>query len=349
MPKYFYLLAYIIPVSTLVSIISSSYMTYTAAIVAFIILPSLEFILPLTTYNFSEKEEKKALNSKFYDFLVYSMVPVQYGLVLAFCYSLATRDLNPAETFGLIFSMGISCGVIGINVGHELGHRIKKSEQLMAKLLLATSWYSHFFVEHNKGHHRHVATPNDPASAIIGQNVYHFWFKSVTGSFISALNFEKKRLRNDTGFIFLKNDVYKWKMVELALTIIIGIVFGFKVALCFLGAALIGALLLECVNYIEHYGLRRKQLENGRYEKVTPFHSWNSDHPIGRLILFDLSRHSDHHANANRKYQILRTFDHDCPQFPTGYPGMILLSLAPPLWFKVMNKKVKRWQLSKSL
>jgi alkane 1-monooxygenase len=232
--------------------------------------------------------------------------------------------------------MGISCGVLGINVAHELGHRTSKAEQLMAKLLLITSCYSHFFIEHNKGHHRHVSTPNDPASAKLNQNLFSFWFISMFGSLTSSLKLDK-------------NQIIKWKLIEVMLVLITGLIFGIKPALSFLGAALIGALLLESVNYIEHYGLRRKVLKSGRFEKVTPQHSWNSDHPIGRLILFNLSRHSDHHANINRKYQVLRSFQKDSPQYPTGYPGMILLSLIPPLWYQVMNKEVKRWEESKEI
>lgn len=347
MPKPFYLLAYLIPACTYIALMSQGVWTYLAPIVAFIVLPLLEISLPKMQENYSPEQETKALNSKYFDYIVYFTVPTQIFLVLTMCYQISVNTYSGIELFGLIFSMGISCAVLGINVGHELGHRVKKSEQLMAKILLATSWYSHFFIEHNKGHHRHVSTDKDPASARVGQNVFHFWVQSLVGAFKSAVNFERKRLAKDNIKNPLANEVYRWKLIELSVTVAIGFVFGIKSALAFLGAALIGALLLECVNYIEHYGLRRKMQANGRYEKVTPHHSWNSDHPIGRLVLFDLSRHSDHHANPSRKYQILRSFKNDCPQFPTGYPGMIILSLVPPLWFKVMNKRVTAWELSK--
>lgn len=329
MKKYFYLVSYIVPISTYLSLASTGVMTFAAAMVSFGIIPLLELIIPESKYNFSQEEEDQALDSKFYDYLVYSMVPIQYFLLLFFSYQISRNTYTSLELFGITFSMGISCGVIGINVGHELGHRVKKSEQLMAKLLLATSWYSHFFVEHNKGHHRHVSTDKDPASAIKGQALYSFWITSTIGSLKSAIKISKK-------------EVMKWKGIELLLTLLILGLFGLKSALCFLIAALVGALLLESVNYIEHYGLRRKVNPSGRYEKVTPAHSWNSDHPLGRLVLFNLSRHSDHHANVNRKYQVLRTFKDESPQFPTGYSGMIILSVIPPLWFKIMNKRVDK-------
>ena len=347
MSKYLYLWAYLIPFVSFISIISVGYLTYLAPFVIFIILPSLELLLPKAETNFSKEDEVKALNSRFYDVLVYSMLPIQLGLVILFCYQIHTHDYSVIEYIGLILSLGMSCGVIGINIGHELGHRVNRSEQLMAKILLATSWYSHFFTEHNKGHHRYVSTPKDPASASLNQVLYLFWFQSIWGSFISAVDFENKRLAKKSSSFILQNEVYRWKLYEILGTITLGVIFGYKAALMFMGAALVGALLLECVNYIEHYGLRRKLLDNGRYEKVTPGHSWNSNHIVGRIVLFDLSRHSDHHANANRKYQILRNFGDESPHLPTGYPGMILLSLIPPLWFKVMNKQVKKWELKK--
>lgn len=343
MPKYLYLLAYTIPLFTLLSLVSKGVLTFAAPIFAFVFLPVLEFLLPLAKENFSKEQEEQALKSRFYDYITYSMLPIQYGLILLFSYMISTSTYSYTELFGMTFSLGIACGVLGINVGHELGHRVKKSEQLMAKLLLSTSWYSHFFIEHNKGHHKNVATPHDPASAHLNQNVFSFWVQSLRGSFLSALSLEKKRLAKSKKSFFWQNEVIRWKLVELSQTLVIFYFFGVTAAVCFVFAALIGALLLECVNYIEHYGLHRSKLSNGRYERVTPHHSWNSDHPLGRTILFDLSRHSDHHANPGRKYQVLRSFHHECPQFPTGYPGMIVLSLIPPLWFRVMNRRVSEW------
>lgn len=328
MNKYSYLLAYIIPVSTYVSLSSHGVLTFMAPIVAFIIIPLIELVIPIDPTNLSETQEKHASKSKFYDGLLYSMLPIQYLLLIYFSIQISEASFNHFEAIGLIFSMGISCGVIGINVAHELGHRQKKSEQLMAKLLLATSWYTHFFVEHNKGHHRYVSTPEDPASAQLNQSLFNFWWVSIIGSFKSALKLDQLV-------------VLKWKLFELSLTVMISLFWGVKAGVFVILAAVVGILLLESVNYIEHYGLVRKLNPSRRFEKVTPAHSWNSDHPLGRLVLFNLSRHSDHHANANKKYQLLKTYLDQSPQFPTGYSGMILLSLIPPLWFRIMNKRIK--------
>jgi alkane 1-monooxygenase len=160
--------------------------------------------------------------------------------------------------------------------------------------------------------------------------------------FVSAWEIanNESRKKNGTAFSW-KNEMIQFQLIQAAFLFLIYWFFGFFVLTCFLGAALMGILLLETVNYIEHYGLQREQLENGRYERAMPAHSWNSNHVVGRLMLFELSRHSDHHYLASRKYQVLRHHD-NAPQMPTGYPGMMLLSLVPPLWFAIMNRRIEK-------
>jgi alkane 1-monooxygenase len=233
------------------------------------------------------------------------------------------------------------CGVFGINVGHELGHRVNFFEQTMAKALLLTSLYMHFFIEHNKGHHKKVATREDPSSARFGEWVYGFHFRSVVFSYLSAWKIANNDVRKKgKPALSLYNEMIQFQLIQIAFVILIFFVFGWLTTLYFLIAAVIGFMLLETVNYIEHYGLQRKELDDGKYERALPAHSWNSDHVIGRLFLFELSRHSDHHYLASRKYQVLRHHD-DSPQMPTGYPGMMILALIPPVWFWVMNKRIK--------
>jgi alkane 1-monooxygenase len=238
--------------------------------------------------------------------------------------------------------MGILCGSFGINVAHELGHRVNRFEQTLAKSLLLTSLYMHFFTEHNKGHHKRVATPEDPSSARYGEMIYTFWFRTVIMSYVSAWHIAgeecSKKGRSKFG---LQNEMVRFQLIQLAFLGGIYWLFGGWILLYFLVAAGMGILLLETVNYIEHYGLQRKATGDGKYERAMPEHSWNSDHMIGRLFLFELSRHSDHHYLASRKYQILRHHD-EAPQMPTGYPGMMLLSLLPPVWFSVMNPRIKK-------
>jgi len=246
---------------------------------------------------------------------------------------------------GRIISMGLLCGTFGINVAHELGHRVNKFEQFLAKMLLLTSLYMHFFIEHNKGHHKHVATASDPSTAKYNQSLYAFWPQTLVGTYKSAWRIANEELSKKGQSVFsLRNEMLLFQLIQLLFLVGIFIFFGLTTTLLFMVAALIGGLLLESVNYIEHYGLTRNETENHQFERVQPHHSWNSNHIIGRLMLFELSRHSDHHYLASRKYQILRSFD-NAPQMPTGYPGMILLSLVPPLWFKVMNNRMKKYNL----
>jgi len=213
---------------------------------------------------------------------------------------------------------------------------------LMAKALLLTALYTHFFIEHNRGHHKHVATDKDPASARFGESIYAFWLRSVTGSYRNAWRLESKRLqRQGLPFWSWRNEMIRFQVYQVLYLALVGLIFGWQMIGYALAIAVFGFLLLESVNYIEHYGLRRKEIAPGRYEKVQPWHSWNSNHEMGRIFLYELTRHSDHHYKASRKYQILRHFD-ESPQLPFGYPTSIVISLIPPLWFALMNGRVKR-------
>jgi alkane 1-monooxygenase len=266
---------------------------------------------------------------------------LQYLLLFKFLYAMSHDQLIWYDIAGRIAVMGLLCGVFGINVGHELGHRANVFEQTLAKMLLLTSQYMHFFIEHNKGHHKRVATPEDPGSARYGEMIYTFYFRTILFSYFSAWEIANKDVKKKGKPVFsLYNEMVQFTLIQLIFVALVIFIFGWQTTLYYLIAAGIGILLLETVNYIEHYGLRRKTLEDGKYERAMPGHSWNSDHVIGRLMLFELSRHSDHHYLASRKYQVLRHHD-DSPQMPTGYPGMMILSLIPPAWFYVMNKRIK--------
>ena len=292
----------------------------------------------------SAAEEELAQKNKTYDLLLYAVVIFQYVALYEFLYSLKDNTLTWYDITGRIWVMGLLCGTFGINVGHELGHRVNKSEQAFAKALLLTSLYMHFFTEHNKGHHKRVATPEDPSSARYGEWVYLFYFRTILFSYLSAWHIANDEMKKKDKPVFsVYNEMIRDTLIQLAFVALIFYVFGWLITLYFLAAALIGILLLETVNYIEHYGLQRKATGDGKYERAMPEHSWNSDHVIGRLMLFELSRHSDHHYLASRKYQVLRHHDNS-PQMPTGYPGMMILSLFPPLWFYVMNRRIKQLQ-----
>lgn len=309
---------------------------------AWVFIPLLELAIPSNHENLSAQETAVAKEDKLYDFWLYIIVPIQYFSIYLFIKSFDTQHTT-LETAGRIFVMGLLCGSFGINVAHELGHRKNKFERTLAKSLLLTSLYMHFYIEHNKGHHKNVSTPEDPSSARKDESVYAFYLRSVTTGFMSAWKIAAdEQKKKQLPVWHPSNQMIQFILLQIIFVIAVAIYAGFFITACFVSAAIIGFLLLETVNYIEHYGLQRKKTDSG-YERALPIHSWNSDHVIGRLMLFELSRHSDHHYMASKKYQILQHHD-EAPQMPTGYPGMMILSLIPPIWFSIMNKKLLKFQ-----
>jgi len=326
-----------IPISVALSFVYDGPFVFLPLGYAFVFLPLLELVMGTDQRNLSAAEKEMARNDRAYDWLLYLTVPMQFAFLIWFFNIIGQSALWTAEWVGRVSAMGIMCGVFGINVAHELGHRANKFEQFLAKSLLLTSLYMHFFIEHNYGHHRNVSTPEDPSSARKGEWLYLFILRSMALSLVSAWKIEAKRLERKKERPFsLKNEILRMWLLELMAVALVGFVFGGEVLLAFVLAGLAGGVLLETINYIEHYGLCRKKVSEFRYEDVNPSHSWNSNHVIGRLMLFELSRHSDHHFDAGKKYQLLDNFE-TSPQMPTGYPGMMVLAAIPPLWFWMMN------------
>lgn len=335
-----YLLAYSIPLVAFFGIYQQGIYSYSGVIFAFGIIPILELILPIDTHNDDDEKIKNKLANKIYDFLLYLNLPIVYGLLLYTLVRMTTNTVALYEIVGTILSLGVVLGANGINVAHELGHRKKRWERILGKLLLIPSHYTHFYVEHNLGHHLHVSTPEDPSTAKYNQTLYAFWYQTITGTYKKAWQIQMKLNKVEgQSFFSIKNDMFWFTIIQISYLLIISYYFGFLGILIALFAGIVGFLLLETINYIEHYGLRRNKLASGRYERVTEKHSWNSNHIMGRIILYELTRHSDHHYKASKKYQILEYHDVS-PQMPFGYPTSMVLSLIPPLWFSVMNKRV---------
>lgn len=335
-----YLAALLPPLIAVFGLTGRGPITWALPFHAFLVIPLLELLLPRRTDSLSEVQEQAALDDPLFDILVHLIVPVQWCMLLLFLFHIAEPGPALWERIGRVATMGILCGIHGINVAHELGHRAKRWERDLARALLLTSLYMHFIIEHNRGHHKRVATAEDPASARYGETLYAFWLRSVAFSWVSAWRIEAERQRRAGRPVW---NVYNEMLVAMAwqtaLLVAIASIFGPATLLAFIGAATIGFLLLETVNYIEHYGLRRKPGALGGYQRVQHVHSWNSDHLLGRVTLFELSRHSDHHWKASRPYQVLRSVE-EAPQLPTGYPGTMLLSLLPPLFFHVMHPRL---------
>lgn len=337
--KYFSIL--ILPIIVYISFISKGWLTHLPAIVFFGFVPLLEFFIKPNKQNFTKEEEKIEKQNKLYTYLLYLTLPIQIVFLFLFFDAIQEPNLTTTEIIGRVFAMGIMSGVIGINVGHELGHRNNKIDEFIGEILLLTSLNTHFLPYHNGGHHYNVATPNDAATARKNEWIFTFWIRSHFSSYIQAWKLENKRMKAENrSWFHYQNRMLIYTLCNILLISTIYYFFGEFVTLAFITSAVSGIILLETVNYIEHYGLLRKQNEHGRYERVKRNHSWNSDHQVGQILLFNLSRHSDHHYNGAKHYQLLKTLP-ESPQMPTGYPGMMLLALLPPFWFLVMNKKIK--------
>ncbi|MFN8168205.1 MAG: fatty acid desaturase [Candidatus Nanopelagicales bacterium] len=279
---------------------------------------------------------------RYYRWLTFLFLPLQYaGFLVAMAY-LVRGGLTVPDQVGLAITVGF-IGGLGINTAHELGHKKESHERWLAKVALAQSCYGHFYIEHNRGHHVRVATPDDPASSRMGESFYRFWPRTVAGSLRSAWELERRRLaRRQRSPWSLGNDVVSAWLMTAVLWATVVVWLGPAVLPFLVVQAVMGLTLLEAVNYLEHYGMLRARVgvgERERWEGVDPRHSWNSNNLATNVLLYHLQRHSDHHANPTRRYQALRDFP-ESPVLPTGYAGMILLALVPPAWRRVMDPRV---------
>ncbi len=305
----------------------------------FVLFPLLDVVVGMDPTNPPDSVLKYLEQDRYYRWCTYLFIPIQYaGLVFA-CWLWSSGDLSVVESIGLALTMGV-VGGIAINTAHELGHKRASSEKWLSRVALAQTGYGHFFIEHNRGHHVKVATPEDPASSRLGESFWAFLPRTVAGSLRSAWEIETARLdRLGKSPWGIHNDVLSAWAMTVVLFGGLAVVFGAVVLPYLLVQAVIGFSLLEVVNYLEHYGLLRQKREDGRYERCLPEHSWNSNNVASNVLLYHLQRHSDHHANPTRRYQALRHVD-EAPQLPTGYAGMIVLAWFPPLWRRVMDPRL---------
>ena len=337
-----YVAAYSIPLAAIIGLTLKGFWAFFTPVFAFGLIPIFELMLPVRTENLEEPEVSAKLKNPLFDVLLYLNLPLIYGIVGWFLWSLTQFSYSTSELIGLTFSVGIAVGSNGINVAHELGHRKTRWEKTLAKILLLPALYMHFYVEHNYGHHLKAATAEDPASAQYNQSVYSFWFTSMFRQYSSAWHIQVDLLkRENRSFFSFHNDMFYYTLAQTLYVAVVFYFFGIVAAGIAIAIGITSALLLETINYIEHYGLSRNKLKSGRYERVREVHSWNSNHVMGRVILYELTRHSDHHYKAAKKYQILDYHDVS-PQMPYGYPTSMILSLVPPLWFSIMNKRIPK-------
>ncbi|WP_067824511.1 alkane 1-monooxygenase [Nocardia inohanensis] len=317
-------------------------------LLVYVLLPLLDRFFGPDGQNPPDEVMEYLENDKYYRYCTYVYIPFQL-LSLVFASYLWTAGelswlgidggLSLVSKIGLALSIGVMGGV-GINTAHELGHKKDELERWLSKITLAQTFYGHFYIEHNRGHHVRVATPEDPASARFAETFWSFLPRSVWGSLRSSWELEAKRLeRLGKRPWTIRNDVLNAWLMSVVLWGVLAAVFGQAVLPFLVLQAVYGFSLLETVNYLEHYGLLRQKTASGRYERCTPEHSWNSDHIVTNIFLYHLQRHSDHHANPTRRYQTLRSMD-GAPNLPSGYASMIGLAYLPPLWRRVMDHRV---------
>ncbi|MCE2733340.1 MAG: alkane 1-monooxygenase [Chryseotalea sp.] len=345
--------AFILPALVVAGVYLNGYWQMSTIVFVFIFIPFADYLIGLDTSNV--KKEVIALETEryFYRLVTYVWMYLQLAFLFWCVWVITQEEIHGAfEWFCFILSTGLVTGGIGITVAHELGHKKPKIERFYSQVLLMTVCYMHFYIEHNRGHHVYVATPEDPATAQKNETFYRFWFKSVFVGYKHAWHLENVRLiQKNKSFFSIDNKMIHYQVLP-ALFCLALLVFGYllsgeillSIPLFFFSQSIVAFTLLELVNYLEHYGIQRKKLPSGRYEQVNPLHSWNASHLISNFFLFQLQRHSDHHAYAHKRYQVLEHYD-ESPQLPYGYPTMILIALVPPLWFNLMNKKLDEWQM----
>ena len=282
-----------------------------------------------------------------YKLITLIWTPVQFAVIFGLiAYVTATDHLGTFEKIMVFFGVGVLSGTVGINYSHELMHQKSKLERWMSDILLAMVLYSHFRSEHLLVHHRYIGTPRDPVTARYNEGFFRYFPRVVKQCYISGFNAEKAMLaRKKLPWHHASNPFWKYWALQvgfLALALLIG---GFEGVGLFLIQAFVAIWQLELVNYVEHYGLTRKHLGDGKYEHVLPRHSWNASEKVSNWLLINLQRHSDHHYKPDRPYPLLQTYtEDDAPQLPYGYPVMTMVAMVPPLWRRVMNPRVRQWR-----
>lgn len=345
-----FLIAFILPALIVFGYQMGGVWNFSNFIFAYGLVPLIDELIGKDPNNIKKEELPVLSGQVYFEGILHVLVYVHLAIVVWGFYVISLGTMAWLEVIGFTLSlMVLSSGMI--NVAHELGHKQHWYARFQSQLSSMAVCYMHFFIEHNKGHHVNVATPKDPATSKKNQTFYSFWKQSVVGSWKDAWQIEKRRLEKRNVSVWSTQNHMLWYLAfPLAFVSVCTVVMAllaqplfWAVPIFFFVQSFLAFSTLEAVNYVEHYGLVRKEISPGRYERVNPLHSWNSNHMISNFLLFQLQRHSDHHAFASRPYQTLRHFD-ESPQLPAGYPVMILMSLVPQLWFKRMNKRLENWQ-----
>ncbi len=306
---------------------------------SYVVAPILDWLIGEDTSNPPEVVVQALENDWYYRLLTMITVPLHFVALIAAAWWAVATDLHPAMFVALAITAGLSSG-LGINTAHELGHKKTRLEQWLARIVLAVPAYGHFCIEHNRGHHRDVATPDDPASSRMGESIYRFALREIPGAMRRGWVTEAERLRRKGQRVFSwQNEILQSYAISFVLQAGLILTLGWILVPFLLIHNFVAWWQLTSANYIEHYGLLREKMPNGRFERCEPYHSWNSNHLGSNLLLFHLQRHSDHHAHPTRRYQSLRNFE-NVPRLPNGYFGMYLAAYVPALWYRIMDRRL---------
>jgi len=342
--RYLWILSVLLPFMPLSGIFlyyrfGSEWLLGVPLLINYLCIPALDWIVGADTNNPPEEIVPQLEADRYYRYLTWITVPMHFVVLIAVAWFVGTSELSAGAILVTAITAGAFSG-LGINTAHELGHKKLRIEQTLAKIALMIPAYGHFCVEHNRGHHRYVATPGDPASARMGESIYRFALREIPGAFRRGWQAEARRLaQRGQATWSVHNGILQSYAGAVLLQGSLVLAFGW-VMIPFLAVHNVWAWYqLTSANYIEHYGLLRLKDNDGRYERCQPHHSWNANYTFSNLVLFHLERHSDHHANSARRYQSLRNFP-DLPELPNGYFGTYLLAYFPWLWFRVMDKRL---------
>ena len=314
----------------------SSWILFFPLVFYYFFVPFLDFLIGEDTSNPPESAIEALEADAYYRWITYATIPILWIAVIFNCMFLCTFSLTTLEWLATVMATGSVLG-FGLNVSHELGHKLQTVPRKIALFNTALGAYGHFSIEHNRGHHRHVSTPEDPASSKMGENIYQFACREMPGAALRAWRLEADRMQRQNKSVWhFENEILQALcLTALVHGTLIGL-YGLDMVVVLIPVAIWGAFQLTSANYVEHYGIQRLKTTNGNYENCQPHHSWNSNHLVSNLVLFQLQRHSDHHAHPGRSYQSLRDFP-GLPRLPSGYFGMFFLAYLPPLWYRVMD------------
>jgi alkane 1-monooxygenase len=346
MSRYGFLLALTLPLLVVAGFLLGGAWNYLTIAFSYALLPLLDLLSGNDRFRPDREQVMTLERDPWYRSILYLGAAMNLALLVFGAWVVTHTVMSWWALAGFILSVGTSSGSIGIVIAHELGHHVNRFDRLLSRALLVSVCYMHFYVEHNRGHHSHVATPEDPASARYGENLYAFLPRTLSGSWIHAWHLEEERLaKSGTGAWSPGNPMLWCAIWPLLLAAALGVAFGMAAIWYFFLQAAIAVVLLEAVNYIEHYGLERRLLPDGSRERVSVVHSWNSSQRLSGYFLFNLTRHSHHHIQAQRHYQAL-AHEEASPQMPAGYAGMLVLAFLPPVWERVMHPRLAAWRAS---